>query len=717
MECLDANVVQDLMAGALDAPSRVLAIEHLDGCQDCRELIAMLARGATHEVALDTLGDTEKRPPSVAMLETVASDAGLGSTRSPDLIETADGMGETLAPEESVTKAVRIRAPSQLGRKLGRYTLVERLGAGAMGVVYRAEDSELGRDVALKQLHRPDEALTTRLIREARSMAQVNHPNVVAVYDVGVIDDATYIAMELVTGASLRTWQQTRSIREIVEAYLAAGRGLSAAHAAGLVHRDFKPDNVLVGQDGRVRVTDFGLAASRPDQDLIATADRSAARSIADVNLTTSGSVLGTPAYMAPEQFLGGNVDARTDQFNFCVALYEALYSQRPFSGKNFDELSDSVCEGKIQPPPAASRVSGAIRAIILRGLSVKPGDRFPTMDHLLAELGRDRAKPWRRTSIAAAALAGVLALGLGADLAVRSRVVGSIRQSFTATAKQADRAVRLLTDQFDAISNLVYLFPVMGDVSAHHDQADFGLGDPADDNKDLDEIHERLVSADWRLARDFGGREHQSILAVADYKARLLYTSADPSAPRTDLSVLPWVKQALDAGSGNSTILVRYDDPQLVATRLLGPRPPSGVAMVFARTRSLGEAAKTQFFQIVEARGLLDQIRLDDTLLSIVAPDGTPVGDVPEPLVAAGPRIGQAEITLDGVVYELEARPLVGPGTTEIGRLVMAQRMDGVLSLFPNARLVFVLGMLAMLGLAVGTAVRARRIMGTVST
>ena len=138
---------------------------------------------------------------------------------------------------------------------------------------------------------------------------------------------------------------------------------------------------------------------------------------------------------------------------------------------------------------------------------------------------------------------------------------------------------------------------------------------------------------------------------------------------------------------------------------------------MVFARTRSLGEAAKTQFFQIVEARGLLDQIRLDDTLLSIVAPDGTPVGDVPEPLVAASPRIGQAEITLDGVVYELEARPLVGPGTTEIGRLVMAQRMDGVLSLFPNARLVFVLGMLAMLGLAVGTAVRARRIMGTVST
>ena len=362
---------------------------------------------------------------------------------------------------------------------------------------------------------------------------------------------------------------------------------------------------------------------------------------------------------------------------------------------------------------PAGSRISNALRAILLRGLSVKPGDRFPTMGSLLTELGRDRAKPWRRTAWVAAAVAGLLALGLGADLAVRSRFQRSIRQSFEATAKQADRAVRLIADQFDAISNLVYLFPVMGDVSAHHDQADFGLGDPADDNKDLDEIHDRLVSADWRLARDFGGREHPSILAVADYKARLLYTSADPAAPRTDLSALPWVKAALDAGSGNSTTLVRYDDPQLVATRVLGPRPPSGLAMVFARTRSLGEAAKTQVLQIVEARGLLDQIRLDDTLLSVVAPDGTPVGDVPDRLVAIAPGEGQAELTIDGVAYEVQARPLTGFGPKPIGRLVMAQRMDSVLSLFPNARVVFAIGMIAALGLALATMFRARRITG----
>ena len=262
-----------------------------------------------------------------------------------------------------------------------------------MGVVYRADDAELGRQVALKLLHRPDDALTDRLVREARSMAQVNHPNVVAVYDVGVADGTTYIAMELVDGrrACARGSSSRTPCAEIVEAYIAAGRGLAAAHAAGIVHRDFKPDNCLVGADGRIRVTDFGLARGP--------AERRApdAATIDDVELTASGSVLGTPAYMAPEQFTGGNVDPRTDQFNFCVALYEALYGARPFAGKTFDELGDNVCDGKVRPPPAGSRVSGALRAIVLRGLAVRPGDRFPTMDHLLA-----RARPRSRAAVAA---------------------------------------------------------------------------------------------------------------------------------------------------------------------------------------------------------------------------------------------------------------------------------------------------------------------------
>ena len=149
---------------------------------------------------------------------------------------------------------------------------------------------------------------------------------------------------------------------ELVEAYIAAGRGLAAAHAAGIVHRDFKPDNVLVGNDGRIRVTDFGLAAAKPTQ-----ARRVARRRSATSNLTTSGSVLGTPAYMAPEQFTGGNVDPRTDQFNFCVALYEALYGERPFDGKTFSELGDNVCEGKVKPPPAGRRSRRAPRDLAAR--------------------------------------------------------------------------------------------------------------------------------------------------------------------------------------------------------------------------------------------------------------------------------------------------------------------------------------------------------------
>src|SRR5439155_2709426 len=183
----------------------------------------------------------------------------------------------------------------------------------------------------------------------------------------------TYIAMEPVQSQSLRQWQtsQRRTIPEIIEAYVAAAHGLAAAHAAGIIHRDFKPDNVLIGSESRVRVTDFGLAAAR------GSLDPANGDAITDVDLTASGSVLGTPAYMAPEQFTGGNVDPRTDQFNYCVALYEALYGQRPFAGKSFEELGDNVCDGKVRQPPAKASVSSELRAILLRGLSIRPGDRF----------------------------------------------------------------------------------------------------------------------------------------------------------------------------------------------------------------------------------------------------------------------------------------------------------------------------------------------------
>jgi len=721
VDCLDANAVQDLMSGALDAAARVAAIAHLDGCADCRDLISLLARDATRDAAVDTLrtdaGDVRDTPddPPAALGETQPSVAAMRPSRDPALVATAAASARLAAR--------KLTTPSMSGRSLGRYTLLERLGAGAMGVVYCADDADLGRQVALKLLHRPDDALTDRLIREARSMAQVNHPHVVAVYDVGVADGTTYIAMELVPGGSLRKWQQQpHSIAEIVEVYIAAGRGLAAAHAAGIVHRDFKPDNCLVGANGRIRVTDFGLAAARPSGGPVAAAPEAgdpgatAPSGVADVELTASGSVLGTPAYMAPEQFHGGNVDPRTDQFAFCVALYEALFGSRPFGGKTFDELGDHVCTGKVRPPPAKTRVSGALRATVLRGLSVRPGDRFPTMDHLLAELGRDRARPWRWTALAAAALAVALGLGLVADLVVRDRVTAEIQASFALTARQTNRAWDGLTARFDTAANQVYSLAVMRE-AANRDNADFGLGDPKSDAENLDRIHNALMSQDWTLVQDFAGTQYPTTIAVADSKGRMLYSSAAPTAGRSDLTRLPWIQAALTQ-KDRSISLVRTDDAALVASGLLGPSPSPGLGLFYTRTLVLGndknKEVASAFIEEVDAARLFGEIRLDEqTRLSIVAPGGTAIGSVPPALVrVAAVTAGTAEATAGGAIYQVLAQPIRGFDNQIVGDVVMARKLDSVLlSLFPGARLVFALAMLGALAVATASTLWMRQI------
>ncbi len=706
MECLDANAVQDLMSGALDQAARALAVQHLDGCEDCRGLISLLAKDATRDAAIDTLRDTHKGIGPGALGETVTS---LSGTKSLDpLGATADANTAKL-----VDGKVSVRASTQVGKMIGRYTLVERIGAGAMGIVYRADDPGLGRRVALKLLHKPDEALTDRLVREARSMAQVNHPNVVAVYDAGVSDEgATYIAMELVTGSSLRIWQQAeRPLAETIETYLAAGRGLAAAHAAGIIHRDFKPDNVLVGSDGRVRVTDFGLSSARPNEDM--------GPNVSDLELTRSGMVLGTPAYMAPEQFSGGNVDPRTDQFNFSVALYEALYGQRPFRGKTFEELGDNVCDGKVRPAPARSRVSRELRKIVLRGLSVRPGDRYPTMDHLLDDLGRDRARPWRRASFAASALAVTLGLGFGADVVVRDRVSAENDQSFTATGVQIDRAFNLLAGRFDANANQMYLQSAMRDTTSHRDQADFGLGEASDDLVNLERIHNQLASTDWDLWRKLAGKEYPIVVAVADYKARLLYTSA-AAGWRTDLSQLPWIKSALDSGREKTIVLQGTSDDALVKTGMLGVSPPYTLGFFFARTLFLGSGSTKEnsgtLVQSLDANRLIEDIRLDkDMKLSILAPDGQNVGEVPNDLVkSAGKEGAIIEASHDGDLYQIKSQNLTGFDGSTVGRVVMARTVGGVLSeLFPGARTVFALAALVALATALITMLRTRQLTG----
>jgi len=273
---------------------------------------------------------------------------------------TFDDEGPTLPARAQVFHA---------GERLGRYQVTGTLGEGGMGVVVSAYDPELDRRVAIKLLRAGGAEATRRLQAEARAMARVSHENVVVVHDVGTIGERLFVAMELVDGETLTTWQaRERDWAGLVSMYLRAGRGLAAAHDAGLVHRDFKPSNVLVGSDGRVRVSDFGLATAARDVDLPAA---------------------GTPRYMAPEQHLGRPVSTATDQFSFCAALWEALWGEPPFSGDTLEQMRASALAGDIAAPPGDVAVPGWIEEVLRRGLSVDPAARFATMGELLHPLAQ----------------------------------------------------------------------------------------------------------------------------------------------------------------------------------------------------------------------------------------------------------------------------------------------------------------------------------------
>jgi len=405
------------------------------------------------------------------------------------------------------------------GAAIGRYLVLNLIGRGGMGEVYAAYDPELDRKVAIKVLRASSSAGVDaaegrgRILREAQALAQLSDPNVVAVYDVGTVDDRVFLAMEFVDGSTLSFWQhaQPRTWREVVTLYAAAGRGLAAAHRRGLVHRDFKPDNAMVGRDGQVRVMDFGLARSaepsvieavseegtrssssglaatrgltssisspagqlRPGERLSASgivvpaplregvssgnaggipARRSpptplalaaldldaATRNLAvpragtnptlverapspgaasgalNLRLTQTGAMMGTPAYMAPEQFAGKPADARSDQFSFCVATYEALYGERPFAGKNLTDLTRNVLAGRVREAPAGANVPSWLRRVLLRGLRPDRDERHPSMEALLEALSRDPPRARRRWAAAVSVTGLIVALAGG---------------------------------------------------------------------------------------------------------------------------------------------------------------------------------------------------------------------------------------------------------------------------------------------------------------
>jgi len=370
--CLDERTVVAFVAGRIDAATRSTVAAHLDSCSSCTELTVLAAADLAHHSA----------PPGKEGVPYIGG----------------------LLP----------------GSRVDRYQILGAVGRGGMGEVYAAYHPDLDRRIALKVVAESgaDSAeRRARLLREARTIARLSHPNIVAVYDAGTVDDRVYIAMEFVEGETVDAWlrSQPRGWREIVDVFVAAGRGLAAAHAGGVIHRDFKPQNVMVGRDGNVRVMDFGLArlAEEP-ADTRVPDDDAPDRPAAPPTVTKTGALIGTIAYMSPEQFRREPLDARSDQFSFCVALHEAIYGRRPELGHLDASAIPPNASGDKSANTRGGNAPGWLRAVVARGLATDRDKRFPSMDALLAAARRGQNRIRRRaatlavvSAVAVVALAG----------------------------------------------------------------------------------------------------------------------------------------------------------------------------------------------------------------------------------------------------------------------------------------------------------------------
>jgi serine/threonine-protein kinase len=396
--CPGEETIYEFAEGRLAADALARVEAHASSCESCRSLLAVVVGSG-----------------SVAANQTAAT----------EVLGPAPMSGESRTEPVGRLRQPRPQAGPTLsaGIAVDRYTILGLIGRGGMGEVYAAHDPSLDRKVALK-LMRPeaaarDERGEERLLREAQAIASLSHPNVVVVYDVGTFAGRVYIAMEHVDGITLAEWlaAEARSWKDIVHAFLQAARGLSAAHRAGIVHRDFKPQNVMMAADGTARVMDFGLARRIHD-----VADERRARLSPTTStpfaLTRTGRQAGTPIYMAPEQFADGDVDARTDQFSYCVALFWALYGQHPFGA------GGQLTPGAFAPPNAPRKgvAPSWIRSVLVRGLATDPTARWPSIDDLAKALSRDPDRRRRTLLGLTAAIVGSAALGIGVTRIVERR-------------------------------------------------------------------------------------------------------------------------------------------------------------------------------------------------------------------------------------------------------------------------------------------------------
>ncbi len=380
--CLTPEQLLAHLAAATSAESDAAIIRHAERCLGCQRLLGRLLRG-------------------------------IGAAEGPTATQAGeDEPGAALAGPEVVER----------GATLGDYVVLEPIGSGAMGRVFLALHAQLSRLVALKLMSLPSnarakKATLSRVLREGRALARLNHPNVVTVHSVGEARGHAFVAMELVRGGTLRAWASTqRPWRKVLAVLVQAGRGLSAAHHAGLVHRDFKPDNVLVGEDGIARVTDFGMARSLLEPaDLGPLAESAPAAIAVPEPMTLTGALIGTPAYMAPEQLRGAPADVASDQFSFCVTAFECLFGARPFQGETLEALRRSIEEQRTFKVPRSSPVPRRVLRLLTRGLSASAAARHRTLDDLLDALEprRRRWAPWLVAATTVLAAAAITAAAL----------------------------------------------------------------------------------------------------------------------------------------------------------------------------------------------------------------------------------------------------------------------------------------------------------------
>ena len=614
VECLDDAVMADLAGNKLSPAQRDAVMEHVEQCPSCDERLQERL-----------FGEDEA---------TVQAAAGVLETKDEDL-------GQTLP-----------------GRTLGRYLIIEQVGKGALGAVFAAYDPELDRRVAIKVLHRnvsaDDAQLRDNLRQEARIMAKLSHPNVVPIFDVGIADERLFIAMELIDGVTLREWSppEEGGWKVVRDVYEKAGHGLAAAHAAGLIYRDFKPSNVMLGNDERVRVLDFGIAEAV----FSPVAGPGAIGPDPSVQGPSGG--IGTPGYMAPEQYSAETkIDGRADQYAFCVSLYQSLYGNRPFGGRTLDVVRKNTLEQNWSEPLRDPGVPSWLRAIIIRGLSLQPELRWPDMESLLHALVKDRRS--RRTQMLA--LAGVVAATAVVTSGAMLLLEGELPPA------ERDRIEQLTIDARAAAAKSHYIYPSVAEPNAETaytlvlelERTEGDAADPADERAAelRQEFSSTLVALGDRYYDQEGGRPFSM-----DYYAGALTFMPDHEHAASRLRMTPGQLASLEVRARERS----FSTLELEAAQSLVAlaEPETGVRNVMLSEVRDRVGPLTTDVHVAEILEGWDVPNEPERGAGLVAARPTP----PRPAADVGDDGGEADAGKPVVEAEpaIEAEPVAEPTTPE---------------------------------------------------